>query len=70
MLLSKCCGLGQSLDSKKNIDLSTLPHPSVFSKAYKKGELSSRDLEKSPYPESKIPHPAGDHGWMLSKRRL
>ena len=35
--------------------LSTSTPKSVFSRAYKEGELWSRDLEKSPYPKARDP---------------
>ena len=71
MLLSKCCGLGQSLDSKKNIDVSALPPQRVcFQEHIKRVNYEVGIWKRAHIPKPEVPHPAGDHGWTLSKGRL
>lgn len=71
MLRSKCGGAGQSLDSKKNVDLSSLPPPRVCLKEHiKRVNYQVAIWKRGHIPKPEIPHPADDHGWMMSDGRL
>ena len=71
MLQSKCGGPGQSLDSKKNIDLSALPPPRVCLQEHI-GRVNYQIAiwKRTHIPKPEIPHPAEDHGWMIRNGRL
>ena len=71
MLKSKCGGPGQSLDSKKNIDLSALPPPRVSLQEHiRRVNYQIAIWKRAHIPKPEIPHPAEDQGWIIRNGRL
>lgn len=67
MLVSKCGGPGKSLDTKKNIDLSTLPPPRVCLQEHiKRVNYQVGIWKRAHCPKPQIPHPTQDHGWVMN----
>lgn len=68
MLEMKC---GQSLNSKKNVDLSSLPPPRVcLYEHVRRVNYQVGIWKRAHCPKPEIPHPAADHGWTMNDRKL
>ena len=71
MFQSKCGRPGQSLDSKKNIDLSVLPPSRVCLQEHiRRVNYQIAIWKRAHITRPEIPHPAEDHGWMIHNGRL
>ena len=69
-MLELKCG-GQSLDSKKNVDLSSLPPPKVcLSEHIRRVNYQVAIWKRAHCPKPDVPHPAADHGWIMHDGKL